>query len=385
MEDPGFLSGLIGWVIGFAMGIIVEQIKIVLSFPEQLEKLKNQENYASFCGHNSTCSPKLKNLLEKVSPTVESGGAVRRFNIISRYVLCKRMTTLISEIEKNQPLLFYHIGAAASWKKHTEAVGEVPGSMPTLERNVVPINFLSRYVNKPVVAAAVGAVTTMAAVTAWQILIARAPADQRKKKPAKEDHPPMPEVPREVSIDITVPPVAAPLLAEAAPAPVLSEVAVVTTPDPLVSVVATETAPSVHAESEADSEALVTPGSDEVLMNRGSFSGFMGIFEHMNIDVSGRKQLASLEDLAMEIRPTIAVLKERVTSTSGGNGSGVQAWFQQFDKHLEDADKMIKKHKGHFIYNGKARKNISCLISEINALLKWGQVIISFECLNIIR
>lgn len=88
MEDPGFLSGLIGWVIGFAMGIIVEQIKIVLSFPEQLEKLKNQENYASFCGHISTCSPKLKNLLEKVSPTVESGGAVRRFNIISRYVMC---------------------------------------------------------------------------------------------------------------------------------------------------------------------------------------------------------------------------------------------------------------------------------------------------------
>lgn len=308
------------------------------------------------------------------------------------------MTTLISDIEKNQSLRFYHIGAAASWKKHTEAGGEVHGSMPTLERNVVAINFLSRYVNKPVVAAAVGAVTTMAAVTAWQILIARAPADQRKKKPAKEDHPPLPEVPREVSIDIPVPPVAAPSLVEAAPAPVLSEVAAVTTPDPLVSVVATETAPapmlsevatetarSVPAEPEVESEALVTPGSDEVLMNRGSFSRFMGIFEHMNIDVSGRKQLASLEDLAMEIRPTIAVLKERVTSTSGGNGSGVQEWFQQFDKHLENADKMIKKHKGHFIYNGKTRKSISGLISEINALLKWGQVIISFECFNLIR
>lgn len=114
MKDPGFVPGIIGWVIGFFMAYIIEQINIVGSFPEQLKALKIQRgNYAKVLRENPTHPTDLEEwekLSRKISEMLKSGSAVFRFSFIYRYWMCKKITSLIKDIEMHQSLLLLRIG-----------------------------------------------------------------------------------------------------------------------------------------------------------------------------------------------------------------------------------------------------------------------------------
>lgn len=423
MEDPGFLSGLIGWVIGFAMGLIVEQIKIALSFPEQLQKLEKMgENYASLCAHNSVCPRDLRKILQEVSEMVKSGQAVLPFDFISRYVMCRKMSTLISEVDKMMTL-YILIEAVRSWMKQAlakdnisaEENGEFHVSLPAGEdQKVVLTNFLSpamqkfQYTTNQVVATTVGEVTTMPVMSV--------PSEEGEKL-AEEVDLPMHEVQEGVpstnggSLCIDIPVTAAPTTMAALATPAVeeempAEAAIYVEEEmPVEEAICAEkgipTEVAISAEKEMTAEAAISPEkkmraeaviSAEKLekpeeqevgsRNRGFFSRFMAmlplkwIAEHTKGEQEGTKQLECLEDVVQRIRPTITIIKERLISTSDSNASVVKAWIEQLEQLLGDADKTTTQFKGSFISHRKARKIISGLISEINALLKWGIVLI---------
>lgn len=144
MKDPGFVPGIIGWVIGFFMAYIIEQINIVGSFPEQLKALKIQRgNYAKVLRENPTPPTDLEEwekLSRKISEMVKSGSAVFRFSFISRYWMCKKITSLIKDIEMHQSLLLLRIGVAAAGKKQTAVEGEVHVSIPPVAKKEVSKN-----------------------------------------------------------------------------------------------------------------------------------------------------------------------------------------------------------------------------------------------------
>lgn len=418
MQDPGFRSGLIAWAIGFFMACVIEQIKIVFSFPEKLKTLTNQqgiygtlwEEYQKY--HTADPDLDLEKRFPEISKMVKSASAVHCFNFISRYWMCKKIPSLIKDIEMLQSLLSLRIGVAAAGKTQMTVGGQVHLSMPPVEKKEVSKNRMDAALLVP--AKAEGVFMDAAVMHSWNVDV-EAPAHSSNVNllgcALTHDAPPLVPVPRrskvagmrakksrkhalmaivqkapahaesgsesesesESEVENDVPKHAwSATEQKEAPAHKLTAHAV-------WELEASEAAPA-HAVSELEAQAVPTQAVSEVEVdatNRGFYSRFMEILEHINIDLTGRRQLASLEDLAKEIRRTIPLIKKRVNSTSV-----VETWIKRLREVLQKADEMNEQYKGRFIYHPKVRKMISDLISEINRLLKWGQVIITLACFN---